>query len=59
MKGNKKEKDAQNQNLVLLAQAERRGVESNAGRWIPSLPSVMAASAEPLRKVYRLKSQYL
>lgn len=58
MKGNKKEKDAQNQNLVLLAQAERRGVESNAGRWIPSPPSVMAASAEPLGKVYRLKSQY-
>lgn len=59
MKGNKKEKDTQNQNLVLLAQAERRGVESNAGRWIPSPPSVMAASAEPLGKVYRLKSQYL
>lgn len=59
MKGNKKEKNAQNQNLVSLAQAERRGVESNAGRWIPSPPSVMAASAEPLGKVYRLKSQYL
>lgn len=57
--GKQEGKNTQNQNLVSLAQAERRGVESNAGRWIPSPPSVMAASAEPLGKVYRLKSQYL
>lgn len=57
--GKQEGKNAQNQNLVSLAQAERREVESKAGRWIPSLPSVMAASAEPLGKVYSLKSQYL
>lgn len=57
--GKEEEENAQNQNLVSLAQAERWEVESKAGRWIPSPPSVMAASAEPLGKVYRLKSQYL
>lgn len=51
MKGNKKEKNAQNQNLVSLAQPGRQGVESNAGHWIPLPPSVIAASAQPLGKV--------